>query len=503
MFLALPPAWRVRCLWLAGTIGVLIAAYLPTFADMVGLWSHSSTFNHCFLIPPIAVYLGLHCQQQLRGFVPAASRMALLFVFANSLLWVIGELVAVALFQHVAAVGMFIGVAWALIGPRPFRVLLFPFAYLYFCVPEGEFLVPYLQDWTAQVLVYMLRLSNIPVFLDGRYLTIPSGNYVVAEACSGINYLIASVSVSAMFAFLRFRSLARRSLFMLAGVAVPLIANGLRAYGIVMISHLSDHRYAQGIDHFIYGWFFFGIVIFVLFAIGNMFADDDDDMPTAEPQAPATATVWAPSSSSLMVVVLLAALAPRAALHVMDAARATAPQLVLPAAPPGWQGPERLTEFLDGHFNGASQHLVGRYVEQDSGENVILEVHYYRSQSAGAELVNQTNRVFNAKKLQQTAYGRRELPAGALVDAVDEVTVHGKLDDFLIWSWFDVHGARTVTRLAAKLYEARARLSAEASGAAIVAVATRMPDQETAADRLRRFMHAIEPTLGQMAAAGR
>ena len=47
------------------------------------------------------------------------------------------------------------------------------------------------------------------------------------------------------------------------------------AHGIVMIADKSDYRYAMGVDHFIYGWVFFGIVIFILFAIGNLFAEDE------------------------------------------------------------------------------------------------------------------------------------------------------------------------------------------------------------------------------------
>src|SRR5690606_1800868 len=112
---------------------------------------------------------------------------------------------------------------------------------------------------------------------------IPSGNFVVAEACSGINYLLATLAVGSMFMYLNFRSPWRRAVFMLLVVAVPLIANGLRAYGIVMIAHLSDYKYAMGIDHFIYGWVFFGIVIFAVFALGNLFSDVTDAPVQDEP----------------------------------------------------------------------------------------------------------------------------------------------------------------------------------------------------------------------------
>ena len=44
-------------------------------------------------------------------------------------------------------------------------------------VPFGEFLVPRLQDFTAAVVVLGLKLVGIPVFVDGVFITIPSGNF--------------------------------------------------------------------------------------------------------------------------------------------------------------------------------------------------------------------------------------------------------------------------------------------------------------------------------------
>ena len=54
---------------------------------------------------------------------------------------------------------------------------------------------------------------------------------------------------------------------------MPIIANGFRAYGIILIGYWSDGKLAAGIDHLIYGWVFFSIVMIVLLMIGNSFAD--------------------------------------------------------------------------------------------------------------------------------------------------------------------------------------------------------------------------------------
>ncbi len=72
-----------------------------------------------------------------------------------------------------------------------------------------------------------------------------------------------------------YRSLARRIAFVALSLIVPIFANGIRAYLIVMTGHLSDMSLAVGVDHLIYGWIFFGFVMMLLFWIGSIWREDD------------------------------------------------------------------------------------------------------------------------------------------------------------------------------------------------------------------------------------
>ena len=484
---ALVSAWR-RHLIVLGVVGVALGVvFYATVANMVGVWSHSSTFNHCFLIPFIACYLGLSKREQLAAMMPTVSWLGLGYMALNSLVWLGGELMSIAFATHLAVVGMLIGAAWALIGNRAFRVAAFPFFYLYFAVPEGEFLVPYLQDWTAMVVVNLLQLTGIPVFLEGRYLTIPSGSFVVAEACSGVNYLIATLSVGAMFMYLQFRAGWRRLLFMVAAVVVPLLANGVRAYGIVMISHLSNYKYAQGVDHFVYGWVFFGCVIFLLFWLGNLFSDIDDAAPIAR----STSSASAVSVTRLAVTALLAmgiVLAPHGAQRLLDASRPLAAQVHLPVVP-GWQGPEPVASALGPNFRGADQTLCARYKSPD-GRSVTVDIVYYRQQGSRGELINHDNRVFDPERQRQIDYGHRVLRAGGPVRDVDVLRLRDLQadSDSLYWYWYDSHGQRTANRPAVKLADGLARLLGRNEGGALVVVATPLQDGVPAAEVLAAFV---------------
>jgi exosortase len=124
--------------------------------------------------------------------------------------------------------------------------LIFPLLFLFFAVPVGDFLLPRLMEWTADFTVQALRLTGIPVFREGQNFVIPSGNWSVVEACSGIRYLIASLTVRTLYAYLTYTSLKRRLTFILVSLLVPILANWFRAYMIVMLGHLSGNKLATG-----------------------------------------------------------------------------------------------------------------------------------------------------------------------------------------------------------------------------------------------------------------
>lgn len=480
--------WLLHALLLAFAYGVLGFGYAATFVDLAGVWANSSTFNHCFLIPFIAVYLGYTKRPELEQCAPLVSVYGLVYIAGNALLWTLGEVMSLAVLMHLAVVGMVIGCAWALLGQNVFRQLLFPFFYLYFAVPEGEFLVPYLQDWTALVMVGLLKLVGMPVFVEGRDVSIPSGNFTVAEACSGINYLIATLSVATMFAYLQFRSLKRRSIFMAAALVVPLVANGIRAFGIVIIAHLSNYTLAQGIDHFIYGWVFFGLVIGVLFWVGRYFSDIDEPLPPSVNKAVAAPLTTGAQASLILATALVLAFAPRAALRALDSARPMAAAIELKQVP-GWRGPESESSALGSRVTGADQRLIGRYVGPDNAV-VVVEIAYFRQQGENGELINHNNRVYDAETWRQISHAVRDVPQPAPLSKVNELRLRYSGDkQYLLWYWYDAQALRSSGGLPIKFAEGWARMRGLNVGSAMVSIRTEVAgDAAGAAQTLSAFL---------------
>ncbi len=192
--------------------------------------------------------------------------------------WLLGELASTLTVSFFAVIALMPLTVTAVLGLQWARTLVLPFAILLFAVPFGEAFVPTLMQWTADFTVVALKLSGVPVYREGQSFVIPSGTWSVVEACSGVRYLLASLFAGVIYAWQMYRSPLRRAMFLLASVVFPIVANWLRAYFIVMLGHLSDNRIAAGVDHLIYGWIFFGIVIMVMFAVGAIWREDDDSI---------------------------------------------------------------------------------------------------------------------------------------------------------------------------------------------------------------------------------
>jgi hypothetical protein len=99
-------------------------------------------------------------------------------------------------------------------------------------------------------------------------------------------------------------------------IIVPIIANWLRAYMIVMLGHLSGNRLAVGVDHLIYGWVFFGVVILAMFWIGARWREDEPDVVPTSLSTSGVTVGGMPAVASVVVAavvtVLVAALWPLA-----------------------------------------------------------------------------------------------------------------------------------------------------------------------------------------------
>jgi exosortase A len=252
---------------------LLGAAFHREAAAAVATWAASTAYNHGFLVLPIALWLVWDRRAALAGVQPRPAPLVLLAALPLGLAWFAAERLGIMEGRQLAAMGFVEVLLLAVLGWRFYWLLALPFLYLFFLVPFGGFLVPMLQDFTAAFINHGLDLIGIPHFSNGFTIEIPEGSFYIAEACAGLRFLIASIAFGVLYAGVMYESPWRRAAFIVASIVVPIIANGLRALGIVSLGHILGSAEAATADHIIYGWGFFALVTFLLILLGLPFRE--------------------------------------------------------------------------------------------------------------------------------------------------------------------------------------------------------------------------------------
>ena len=288
-----------------------VYVFQANMTSAIEVWSHSNTYTHCFFILPAVAYFIWRSRSIIRITEPQLSVYFALLYLPWLLVWGIGYAGDLQLLSHIATIGLIPLTLLVAFGFRVAKVLWFPLTFMFFAVPIGEELVPFLQELTADNAVWMLNQLNVPIYRDGLYINIPSGQFVVAEACSGVRFLIASVCFGYFYAYITYVSFWRRIIFIAVSVALPILANAIRVFGIVLIGHYSEMEHAVGADHLIYGWFFFAIILLSLVWIGGFWREQSvlDWLLTEQPLAPAwrkldSASIYAATFLPLLLVLL-------------------------------------------------------------------------------------------------------------------------------------------------------------------------------------------------------
>jgi exosortase A len=455
----------------------ILGVYAKTTYSMVSIWERSETFAHGFVVIPIFLYLLWRDRDHLASIEPRPFPPALLGVVALGAAWLVGDRLSIIGVTQFAMIGMIPLVVWAVLGTQTLKALLFPLAFLFFAVPFGEFLEPPLMEWTADFATLSIRASGVPIFREGILLTIPSGAWSIVEACSGVRYLIASFMVGCLFAYLSYRSAIRRAAFVAASIVVPIVANWVRAYMIIMLGHVTNNRLAVGADHLIYGWVFFGVVMVLLFWIGVKWREDDLPQHATERTVVAASrpavnrrTTWIALAFALVMTAVWPALKLQ---HASGRVPGNEPVLDRIADRDGWKAASEAFSSWRPDVSGATAELAQAFVKDRAP--VGLFIAYFSDSSPEAKAITSTNQIVRTGKRlwAQVAVDAKATAtiAGQAFNVRTTVVARGR-ERYAVWQWFWVDGHVTASEYIAKMYEVLAVLRGHGDPVAWVVIFT-------------------------------
>lgn len=494
-----PEAWlrplaRLGLVW----IGVLLLTARDWLA-MATLWWDISTYNHILFVPVIIAWLVWQRRGELARLAPQAWWPALIPLGGALVMWVLARLGGVDIGSQLAAVVAMQMTLLAVLGPRVGAGLLFPLVYALFLVPFGDELVPLLQMITAKMTIALTLWSGVPAVVDGVFIDTPAGLFEVAEECSGVKFLVAMIALGVLVAQCCFVSWRRRLVFMAAAIALPILANGVRAWGTIYIAQFHGIEFASGFDHIVYGWVFFGIVIAMLLGAAWRWFDRDPDAAQIDASALLTSLTLSRiaqvgRAGGTLVPVALGLVALAAGWHAAATVQSTElpPHLALPDVP-GWErvSPVQQLAWMP-RATGADQRILVQY-RDGQGRTVDVFVARYARQD---ERIDATG--FGEGALPPDTDWRWQSPANAPEGfAGDALFAQGSIRR-TAWTRWQVgsFGTASPSRLKLAVMQDRALLMVEpvttlivsAEGADNAEIAARLDDFAAATGGLSAWM---------------
>jgi EpsI family protein len=322
-----------------------------------------------------------------------------------------------------------------------------------------------------------------------------------------VRYLIASLTVGTLFAYLNYKTNARRWLFVGVSILVPVVANWLRAYIIVMLGHLSDNKIATGVDHLVYGWLFFGLVIAIMFMIGARWAD-----APAAPVAPVaygdTPSTKRPVASWLATVITMLVLAMPVGVRqaIANVGSSATPVLRTDGlGASGWRV-ESESPIWKPSFSGAateSSVMMGR-----EGIKVGVYLGFYRHQDYERKLVSSNNALVTTsdKVWRQLSVGTQTVSqlTPPVVFRTARIAPMGppsvQTPDLVAWQIYWVGGRWTSNDYVAKVYGALQQLLGNADDAAAVVLYAPLAVGQSDKDAVRILSSFAAENLTQIEA---
>jgi exosortase B len=259
------PLVRVRAdaalsIWLPVVAGSIFL-YLPAYRDVASALTPNETGTQpiCLLI---WAWMLWSMRDLFTRFSPEGRRSVTGWscIAAAMLLYTLGRSQEFLQLEIGSQIFLFAGVVLLLLEPGSLRKLWFPALFLFFLVPVpgslmNAVLVP-LKNAVSFIVSIVLYRLGFPIARDGVVLFIGHYQLLIADACSGLNSMVALSAIGFMYVYLAgHRRTLSNALLLLAVLPIAFLANIVRVCALVLTTYFEGddagqrfHDYAAFIE---------------------------------------------------------------------------------------------------------------------------------------------------------------------------------------------------------------------------------------------------------------
>ena len=370
----------------------------------------------------------------------------------------------------------------------------------------------FLQGVSSEFGVWMIRMMDIPVYLDGNIIDLGVYKLHVAEACSGLRYLFPIMSFSYVFATLYRGPVWHKAVLLLSAAPLAVLMNSVRIGIIGIVVNYAGLSHVEGLTHLLEGWVIFVSCVVLLFGLvkvmmmlqrTQMTLGESLDLDLSGLGAQFARIGDVRLSAALLVSLALTAggaFGWHAAPERSDAPIVREPLALLPLSLGGWT--QLATQALDPRVEralGADDYIGAVYERDPSEPTVDLFIAWYADQTHGG--IHSPEVCLPGGGWEMADIRRTEI--GSVIGAPGELPINRAIiqkgeDKLLVYYWFDQYGGRSASDFLAKLALLRNAVLYGRTDGALVRILTPIRPGESAAQAETRLQDILKPLMGDI-----
>lgn len=250
------------------------------FSWMMSRWTDSisyggADYSHGKLIPLLSLAVLWYRRRELISAPKQVCQWGLAVIVLALLVHWLGVKIQQTRLSLFSLIMLMWGVPFYFFGWQVARLLIFPAAYLIFCIPLTflDTLSFPLRIFATSLSTHVANALGIGVYSSGsQILSDVSGGlrFDVADPCSGLRSLLAMLAVTAGYAYFTQKTLLKQWTLFLVGIPLALAGNSARIISIIIVSAAFGEKAALKIYHDYSGYIMFIVAVSLMVGVGAL-----------------------------------------------------------------------------------------------------------------------------------------------------------------------------------------------------------------------------------------
>lgn len=246
------------------TISLILYIYWPVITYLFSQLYNSEDYNFGLLLPLVSGYIVFLKWNDIKECTWQPSWWGLLIIVIGMGLFFLGQMAADLFVPRLSLIIVIGGIIWLMGGWQVFRHFTFPLLLMFLMIPLPGFVIRQttipLQMVSSKLAAFFLQSLGVPLIRHGNIIDLGVRQLQVVEACSGLRYILALLSLGVIFCFFYQRQLWKAFLILLMVIPAAILANALRVAGMGLYPALQ-----KGFLHNLTGWLIFVFCFICLF----------------------------------------------------------------------------------------------------------------------------------------------------------------------------------------------------------------------------------------------